>query len=643
MDLDGIKKKVNLIGYATSKYDYKCDSKGRGNCLLHPPDKHNSFSIFQDKNGIWRFKCFHDGTTGSIVDLKALMESKSDKEALRELLQEFDSKKPAPHKNMKNSKTTSKYWQEPGMERFHIYMDLEGNPAFMKIKYVNNPEGRKWAIKRYTGREWKMGMGGLVPIPFNLEKFKNHGKIIVCEGEKDADTVNSLHTSWMATSAPFGKGNWDESLNRYFEGKGVVIFLYDVGAEGEARKHAGNLKTDFPNIEIRIAKVPLKQYEADITDYLGNHDSLEEEDEEIEAKRKKFLEIINNSEEFIEKKERDVFRVETISELLSNTIPDIEKLVDPVVERNGFTLLGGVKGAGKSLFVINLALYYTSGKSPFLNCKIQKPGRVLLIQQEISLSGFQSRIRKIMEEEEFSHQDRFSHLTTTGNNLKLTDQEDFDKIRKSVNDAKPDILILDPLSTFNSSKENTYEDMSKITEKINQLKIEFQIGVILTHHISSKQNPDHPNTPVEIAGQFRGHTALPDAADILVLLKRLPPQQKNQKLPLNYDHYLMLEIQLRNGEAPERYAIERGEDGLIFRVSNIMQDIGKKILPGEIYELVITNGGEMLQVEIVERLIEKAHPNTIYKAIDLEIERGNLMKSRLYEKHGKMIVKAVKK
>lgn len=643
MDLNEIKRDVNLKEFAKTKYGYKCDSKGRGGCLLHPPDNHNSFSIFQDEAGVWRFKCFHDGTSGSIIDLKALMEDKLAKEAIRELLQEFDSKKNVPYKNKKNSKPTSNNWKEPGMERFHLYMDHAGNPAFMKIKYVDNPERKKWAIKHYSGSEWKMGMGGLNPIPFNLENFKNFEKIIVCEGEKDADTVNSLHTSWMATSAPFGKGNWDESLNRYFEGKGVVIFLYDVGAEGEARKHAGNLKTDFPNMEIRIAKVPLKQYEADITDYLGNHDSLEEEDEEIEAKRKKLLEIINNSEEFIEKKERDVFRVETISELLSNTIPDIEKLVDPVVERNGFTLLGGVKGAGKSLFVINLALYYASGKSLFLNCKIQKPGRVLLIQQEISLSGFQSRVRKIMEEEEFSHQDRFSHLTTTGNNLKLTDQEDFDKIRKSINEAKPDILILDPLSTFNPSKENTYEDMSKITEKINQLKIEFQIGVILTHHISSKQNPDHPNTPVEIAGQFRGHTALPDAADILVLLKRLPPRQKNQKLPLNYDHYLMLEIQLRNGEAPEHYAIERGEDGLIFRVSNIWQDIGKKILPGEIYELVISNGGEMLKEEIVEHLKEKAHPNTIHKAIELEIERGNLHKDPLREKHGKMLIKVVKK
>lgn len=642
MDLDEIKKKINLVDYATSKFEYKCDSKGRGSCLLHPPDNHNSFSIFQDETGVWRFKCFHDGISGSIVDLKARMEGKTDKVAIRELRQEFDSNKPVPYKNMKNSKSTPNNWKEPGMERFHLYMDLAGNPVFMKVKYEDNPEGRKWAIKHYTGREWKMGMGGLKLIPYNLENFKNFEKIIVCEGEKDADTVNSLHSSWMATSAPFGKGNWDECLNRYFEGKGVVIFLYDIGAEGEASKHAGKLKTDFPNIEIRIAKVPLKQYEADITDYLGELDLFENTDEKIEAKRNKFLEIINNSKEFIEKKERDVFRVETISELLSNTIPDIEKLVDPVVERNGFTLLGGVKGAGKSLFVINLALYYASGKSLFLNCKIQKPGRVLLIQQEISLSGFQSRIRKIMEEEEFSHQDRFSHLTTTGNNLKLTDQEDFDKIRKSINEAKPDILILDPLSTFNPSKENTYEDMSKITERINQLKIEFQIGVILTHHISSKQNPDHPNTPVEIAGQFRGHTALPDAADILVLLKRLPPRQKNQKLPLNYDHYLMLEIQLRNGEAPEHYAIERGEDGLIFRVSNILQDIGKKILPGEIYELVSSNKGEMLKEEIVEHLKEKAHPNTIHKAIELEIKRGHLEKSRLDEKHGKMNIKAVK-
>jgi len=64
MDLNQIKREVDLRKYAMSHYGYQSDSKGQERCLLHSPDNHNSFSIRKGDDGVWRFHCFHGGFQG---------------------------------------------------------------------------------------------------------------------------------------------------------------------------------------------------------------------------------------------------------------------------------------------------------------------------------------------------------------------------------------------------------------------------------------------------------------------------------------------------------------------------------------------------------------------------------------------------
>ncbi len=133
MALDEIKKGVNLLEYAKNVYGYKCDSKGSGSCLFHPPDKHHSFSIFKDDNGTWRFKCFHDGTAGSIVDLKALMDGVTEEEAIKMLLVEFDEQGKMTVKTGSHKKF------------YYFYTDLDGNEIYRKVKLEH--EDRKKTYK----------------------------------------------------------------------------------------------------------------------------------------------------------------------------------------------------------------------------------------------------------------------------------------------------------------------------------------------------------------------------------------------------------------------------------------------------------------------------------------------------------------
>lgn len=256
MTLDEIKRDINLADYAATHYGYKTSGNGKGHCLFHPPDNNPSFSIFKSEDGCWRFKCFHEDISGTIVDLKARLEVIGGKEAIAQLLAEF---KPALSGKPKLD-----------VLREHVYKDAYGKPVFKKIKYKPNPMMITWAFMHRENDAWQPGKGNLPLVPYHLDRFKGRERVIVAEGEKDADTINGLGLDLFATSAPTGCSSWPDAITKHFVGFKELTFLYDIGNDEHVLKHAAKLQGAFPGLAIRIATVPGIQREFDITDYLGD-------------------------------------------------------------------------------------------------------------------------------------------------------------------------------------------------------------------------------------------------------------------------------------------------------------------------------------------------------------------------------------
>lgn len=376
MDLDEIKRSVNLIEYAKTHWGYKCDSKGRGSCLLHPPDNHKSFSIWQDDNGIWRFKCFHDGTTGTIVDLKAALENKSIEECIKELKEEFNSKKPLKRKIKEAN--------------YYVYKDLEGRDFYRKVKQTYEDKSKGYWIELKDKNGWRNPGENerYKKLPYNLHKFKDYSKLIFCEGEKDADTVNELKTSFLATSAPFGCSSWPDEINSYLSDFTDIIYLYDVGNEGNARKHAAKVQYDYPEINIYIAKVPLKEREADTTDYLSQfYNPLDNNN--LETRKKKLLEVLSkNVEKFEIKEEKPLEKgIKPILTSLDSIDPEpVEWLWFNRIPLGKLSLIVGDPGNGKSFLGIYLAAHVTTGDHwPDIGAPILK-GSVIILTAEDGLA-----------------------------------------------------------------------------------------------------------------------------------------------------------------------------------------------------------------------------------------------------------------
>lgn len=255
MTLQDIKQSVDLREYSRNRYGLQFDHAAKCPCPFHPPDKSPSFSVFKGQDGTWRWKCHHDGTSGSIVDLVARLDGISDKDAIDRLL--------AEHRPEQVSRP------RPEVIREHVYLDADGNPVFRKTK-LRVGSKTDWRLDHNEAGTWRPGKNGRDFIPYRLERFKNYNSAIIAEGEKDADTINNLGLNLFATSAPTGCSSWPDSITPYFGKFREIVFLYDIGNDGHVEKHAAKLRSAFPDLSIKIATVPGTQREFDITDYLAN-------------------------------------------------------------------------------------------------------------------------------------------------------------------------------------------------------------------------------------------------------------------------------------------------------------------------------------------------------------------------------------
>jgi hypothetical protein len=288
-------------------------------------------------------------------------------------------------------------------------------------------------------------------------------------------------------------------------------------------------------------------------------------------------------------------------------VPPRDVYMERWAEREQLTILGGNQKAGKSILAINLGLSIASGKD-FLGFKVPQPRRVLYVQQEISEPAMHERLKKMTSQAGLPYSDNFMIENTTGTPLKLTNRAGIERLRELLELNKPDLLILDPLSTFHNVEENSASEMSAVLEAISVLKSEFKVGVLVIHHYGKPSLAERKGSH-----RFRGSSIIGDRADFLIMLDEAEPRQDLQGLPSG--SYARISFMLRNDPSPEPIAVLRNPEILWYRRASqgILQ--GKKISEERIVEVIRAHGGKMMQSELVRRLRPEASRGTILKAI----------------------------
>ena len=223
MDWVDVKQRVSMTELLSS-YGIEVPSNGRMACPLHG-GKNPSFAIHDDAQA-WtcHSKC---GCSGDIFTFVEKHDGITPIEAKKKI-EELFSLSDVPERKMEKKLLH---------EVVYEYRDADGDVAYEMIRR-DFSDGSKSFMPRKNG---KFSLPKEERILYNRDligKVASLGDgsteyVIVCEGEKTADAI--VKTGFIATTNPFGSGDWQESYAETLKGLNVVVFP-DADKQGEKLK-----------------------------------------------------------------------------------------------------------------------------------------------------------------------------------------------------------------------------------------------------------------------------------------------------------------------------------------------------------------------------------------------------------------------
>lgn len=148
---------------------------------------------------------------------------------------------------------------------------------------------------------------------------------------------------------------------------------------------------------------------------------------------------------------------------------------------------------------------------------VQKPCRVLLIEQEIGEDDLEDRLKPIysslsLEQREMMQENLFTH--SLDHTVQLDTQPGFVRIARIVEKIRPDVLFLDPLIEFHTTNENDTQGMSKVMRTFDLLRETFNpLAICFSHH--EGHQTQNPRQGID---RFRGNTVVGGKIDSALLV-----------------------------------------------------------------------------------------------------------------------------
>ncbi len=170
--------------------------------------------------------------------------------------------KPKPffdHRLVKQGYTLTKIYQ---------FYNEENEPVFQKLRYqrvsAENGHLEKTFLMCHQGADTLSytGRGTHPDYPYNLPELMKdpEAPVIVCEGEKDADTAQSLGLLGVSV------GNWKDCI-KYFKGRDVVL-VPDNDESGQKRAQAAQSLLESVTRSCILLELPDLAEKGDFTDWI---------------------------------------------------------------------------------------------------------------------------------------------------------------------------------------------------------------------------------------------------------------------------------------------------------------------------------------------------------------------------------------
>ena len=340
-------------------------------------------------------------------------------------------------------------------------------------------------VKWHKGKQFGNAQNKIYPMS-SLYNVNPDDLLVICEGEKDAVTLNVNGINAITFTAGAGAVPDDirplKSVNNI-----VVCFDNDTKGEEGAKKVVKALLKQNSQRRIRIVQFQDKAHSYDITDYFndGNDHSA-------------FLLICDSTDDIGD----DPSAVGGLSEVsLSQYMAregKVEHVVDEILIKGGTSCIAGASNVGKSILSLQFAMSVAAG-IPFLNFQVPKARKVLVAQFEMMPEHYSERIRSQCEAVRSRYPDEV--LETLDKNLRFIDEKRKElfvdtyeqietnlelhksKSKSGLHDGRPvEVVVIDNMYTTTDKNINDNNDLKKLLGRIRSIGVDHNVSWMLVAH-----------------------------------------------------------------------------------------------------------------------------------------------------------------
>jgi hypothetical protein len=372
------------------------------------------------------------------------------------------------------------------------YLDEKGKLVKQILRY-NYPKRFKVRHKLPTG-EWDFHRPEKL-VPYHLDEIvKAEGEIWIAEGEKDADTLRSLHL--VATCNPFGGGKWPQYFDQYFHGRTIYI-CPDTDKGGQDHCQDVGKKLLHVAREIQVVNIP-NEFK-DVTElYENDPKAFEERLKAACLAAKPFADFQSNGDHPEEGgKPQGLPEIISAAQMCAIRTPLPPEVVAGILHKGSKMVLGGGSKSFKTWTLLELAICVASG-TPWLGKFATVQGNVIYLNFEIQRCFMESRIESICPAMGIAIPKNLDFWNLRGHSCAIADI--VPRIIKALKGKEYLLLILDPLyKLLGNKKENVTEDITHVMNEIERIAVDLGPAVTFGNHFS-KGNQSAKEAIDRIAG-----------------------------------------------------------------------------------------------------------------------------------------------
>ena len=157
-------------------------------------------------------------------------------------------------------------------------------------------------------------------------------------------------------------------------------------------------------------------------------------------------------------------------------------LIDRLWSQEAVGILGGAPKSCKSWLGLDMALSVASGSAALGHFAVEGRGLALVYLAEDALRVVRERVESIARARGLELPAIDLHVISVSS-LRLDRREDLERLRATLAELRPRLLLLDPLVRLHSLDENSASEIAQLLGALREIQRDFHVAVILVHHI----------------------------------------------------------------------------------------------------------------------------------------------------------------